>query len=67
MASLTDTDKKIIFANSGRVSKDEKVITFEKTHKPSRECKRLLKELGYEISNKSGAPYIHWMEYVLRE
>ncbi len=69
MASLTNTEIKLIKSCGGLPLDDEfRTIRFDKvSSKPSRECKKLLTGKGYKISNKSGANFFPYMDYVLTE
>lgn len=69
MASLTNTEIGLIKSCGGvPLDKEFKTIRFDKKlSKPSRKCKKLLTEKGYKISNKSGANFFPYMDYVLAE
>lgn len=69
MYSLTDTDEEKLeyLKTHGATflgSKDIHTIRFNKAkQKPDRKCKSYLKELGYKITNQSGAKHYPCMDY----
>lgn len=67
MASLTNAAKKLIAENSGMLLNDEKMVRFDKRFKPSRECKKVLRDSGYEVTKESGARFYAYIDYVLKD
>ena len=67
MASLTNAAKKLIAENSGMLLNDEKMVRFDKRVKPNRQCKKCLRDLGYEVAKSSGANFYPYIDYVLRD
>lgn len=63
MASLTDSSRALIETEGGIITANDELVIFTKTQKPSRKVKKMLKDLGYIVTPKSGGKFYPYIEY----